>query len=204
MNTTTQQQSRTEITRNNILNAAIELYVAQGVQSTSISTIIDHSGAGRTTFYRYFNDADDVLNQAVVRDFNAVMAEFETQRHEHASLTAQIVEDMVWFIRKLQRGALGLLFSDNGRALYHRLGASLASFGEAGMACSRPTFTRAQSQGRLRPGVTLEKYVDWVTFIVVSVESVQFPMTRDEFRLREMLRDFLVPSLILPESDCIE
>ena len=55
-----------------------------------------------------------------------------------------------------------------------------------------------------RPGVTLEKYVDWVTFIVVSVESVQFPMTRDEFRLREMLRDFLVPSLILPQSDCIE
>ena len=51
-------------------------------------------------------------------------------------------------------------------------------------------------EGRLRQGVTLESYIDWVTFVVTSLEVVAAPFSRDDFRLRDMLRNFLVPSLI--------
>ena len=191
------QQARTEATRHTILDTAVELYQDQGVADTTISAIIDSSGLGRTTFYRYFNDADDVLNQAVVRDFDALMADFEAQRYDHPDLESQIVDDMAWFIGQFRRRpALALMFADNSRQLYQRINVSLATFSQASLACTRPTFERAELNGRLREGITLEKYVEWCSFVVVSLLTVNFPIANDEIRLREMLKDFLVPSLI--------
>ena len=196
------QQARTEDTRHAILDAAVALYEAQGVEGTTTSAVIDRSGLGRTTFYRYFRDADEVLNQAVIRDFDAVMADFAAQRHEHPSLAAQIVEDMLWFIRQLRRRpALKLLFADNSAQLYERLNVALTACTRATLACIRPTFERAQRQGRLRPGVTLEKYVEWCSFVGMSLQIVDFFVASDEAQLRAMLQDFLVPSLIVPNDE---
>ena len=195
------QQARTKDTRRTILDAAVALYLAQGVENTTISAIIERSGLGRTTFYRYFKDADDVLNQAVLQDFGDLMADFAAHRHQHADLAAQIVEDMIWFIRQLRRRpALRLLYVHNSPQLYDRVHVALAACGKAALACTKPTFERAQRQGRLRKGITLERYVEWCTFVTMSLQTVHFPLVEDEFRLRAMLRDFLVPSLIVTES----
>ena len=187
---------RVESTRHAILDAAVDLYQNQGVDRTTVSAIIIASRVGRTTFYRHFVDQDDVLNQALLRDFDAMMAEFEAQRFEHESLEAQIIEDMVWFIRQLScRPALSLLF-DRKNQFVSRINATLQGFKRAGTICNKPTFERARREGCLRPGVTLENYVDWVTFVITSLEIVEAPFTRDEFQLRDTLRRFLIPSLI--------
>lgn len=34
-------------------------------------------------------------------------------------------------------------------------------------------------------------------FIVMSLQTVNFPIASNEFRLREMLKDFVAPSLII-------
>ena len=195
-------QARTEDTRRAILDTAVALYLSQGADNTTVSAIIDKAGLGRTTFYRYFKDADDVLNQAVIRDFETLMADFETQRYEHMSLEEQIIDDIVWFIRQLRRRpALKLLFANNSAQLYERIDDSMAACYKAALGCSRPTYERARRQGRLREGVTLEKYVEWCMFIVMSLQTVNFPFASNEFRLREMLKDFVAPSLILgPEE----
>ncbi|SVB28203.1 uncharacterized protein METZ01_LOCUS181057 [marine metagenome] len=187
---------RVESTRHAILDAAVELYQNQGVEKTTVSAIIMASGVGRTTFYRHFVDQDEVLNQALLREFEVMMGEFEAQRFEHESLEAQIIEDMVWFFRQLSsRPALSLLF-DRKNQFVSRINATLQGFRLAGMTCTKPTFDRAQREGCLRVGVTLENYVDWVTFVITSLEIVEAPFTRDEFQLRDTLRRFLIPSLI--------
>ena len=191
-------QARTEDTRRTILDSAVALYLSRGAENTTVSAIIRRARLGRTTFYRYFKDADDVLNQAVIRDFDAVMADFETQRYEHMGLEEQIIEDIIWFIRQFRRrSALKLLFANNSAQLYERIDESLAACMGAALACSRPTYERAQRLGRLRPGVTLDKYVEWCMFIVVSLQTVKFPFAGNEFRLRDMLKDFVTPSLIV-------
>lgn len=196
METAKRSRLRIESTRHAVLDAAVALYQDQDVQSTTVSAIIMASGVGRTTFYRHFDDQDDVLNQALLRDFQSMMSEFEAQRFEHDSLEAQIVEDMVWFVRQLSlRPALALLFKP-GKRFVSRINETLQGFRQAGMICTRPTFERAMREGRLREGVTLERYVDWVTFVITSLEIVEAPFTMDEFELRETLRRFLVPSLI--------
>lgn len=37
-------------------------------------------------------------------------------------------------------------------------------------------------------------------FIVMSLHTANFPFAGNEFRLREMLKDFVVPSLIVTEG----
>jgi len=190
-------QARTQDTRRAILDTAVTLYLRQGVQHTTVSAIIEASGLGRTTFYRYFRDGDDVLNQAVIRDFDALMADFEAQRYEHVALDEQIIDDMVWFIRQLRRRpALRLLFADNSAQLYERIDESMAACYKAALACSLPAYERAKRQARLREGVTLDKYVEWSRFIVMSLQTVNFPFAESDLHLRDMLKHFMVPSLI--------
>ena len=201
---TGRHQARAEDTRRTILDAAVTLYLNHGAEGVTASAIIKRARLGRTTFYRYFKDADDVLNQAVIRDFEALMADFDTQRYEHAELEDQIVEDIIWFIRQLRRRpAIRVLFANNSAQLYERIDQSMAACFKAALACSRPAFERARWSGRLREGVTLDKYVEWCMFVVMSLQTVNFPFARNEFRLRQMLKDFMAPSLIAtrPEGE---
>ena len=196
-------QARTEDTRRAILDTAVGLYLTQGTENTTVSAIIERAGLGRTTFYRYFKDADDVLNQAVRRDFEAVIADFEDQRYEHMDLEAQLIDDIAWFIRQLRRRpALKLLFANNNAHLYERIDDSMAACQTAALACSRPLFERAKRLGRVREGVTLDKFVEWCMFVVMSLQTVNYPFVSNELRLREMLKDFVMPSLIMtgPET----
>lgn len=191
------QRARTEQTRGAIIDSALALYRAQGVENTTTSAVIRQSGLGRTTFYRYFKDADDVLNQAVLRDFDAMIADFEAQRFELADLDVQMVEDIMWFMRQMRgRPALRLLYADNNPQIYERIHTALTACSKATLACCRLNYERAQRQGRLRPGITLEHYAEWSTLVMVSFQTVNFPGAGDENRLRRMVTDFLVPSLI--------
>lgn len=188
---------RVENTRNTILDAAVALYQSQGIEHTSISAVIEESGVGRTTFYRHFSDRDDVLNQALVRDFKELMKDFERASRQYESLEIQIEEDMIWFLDQFEdRPALSLLFSDIEWQRYRQAAQSLNSFRSAAIACATPTYQRAVKEGRLRKGITLEQYIDWASFVVVSMQVVKFPGVQNRIQSRDMLRNFLVPSLI--------
>jgi len=193
--------ARQQHTRKRLLDAARDLFHQQGIAATSISQIIDASEHGRTTFYRYFRDLDDVLNQVVIRDFEQLIEDFTEQRFDHGDPVVQIVEDTCWFFRQMRvRAGLNILFTDRDRQLSKRISTSIEKFREVGRAYSRPTFEAASRLHLLRDGVTLERYVEWNTFVLVSMLSTPFGFTSNEFLLRDALRAFFVPSLI--KIDC--
>ena len=188
---------RPESTRGAILDAAVALYHEQGVTQTTASAIIARSGVGRATFYRHFTDQDEVLNQALKRDFESMLAAYQAQRYEQENLEVQIVEDMIWFLRQLRgQPALALLFGEQRDQFLPRINATLTEFHNAALIFVRPIFDRAKLEGRIREGVTLQAYVDWVTFLGTSLQVVDAPFTADEFRLRDTLRLCLLPSLV--------
>ena len=47
----------------------------------------------------------------------------------------------------------------------------------------------------------LKKYVEWCTFIITALQTTQLPFATNEFELRDMLRDFLVPALVRVDTD---
>ena len=184
-------------TRNTILDTATKLYRDLGIEKTSISQVIQLSDVGRTTFYRHFSDRDDLLNQALNRDFDGLMADFKSVSRRYELLEEQIEEDMLWFLEQLNyRPALGLLFSDLEWQRYQQTAESVGAFRLASIACATPTYQRALEEGRLRPGITMDNYIDWASFVVVSLQVVKMPAKETRLRSRATLRNFLVPSLI--------
>ena len=184
--------------RRTILDAAISLYQSQGINATSVSAIIVKSGIGRTTFYRYFKDRDDVLTQVLVSAFDGLMADFKDVLQRYDSLEMQIEEDMVWFLDQFShRPALSLLFANIEWQYYRQTSQSLESFRQAALVCAAPTYERAAEENRLREGITLEQYVDWASFVVASMQLVKLPNLQNKIRSRQVLRNFLIPSLII-------
>ncbi|MCY4039805.1 MAG: TetR family transcriptional regulator [Gammaproteobacteria bacterium] len=194
---TAETPQRSENTRHAILDAAVSLYHAQGVAQTTASAIIAASGVGRATFYRHFADQDDVLNQALKRDFESMLDAFEAQRFDHRTLETQIIDDVAWFLRQLQaKPALSLIFGRQRDQFLPRINATLNEFRKAAQIYVLPIFERARKEGRIREGVTVETYVDWVAFVATSLQVVDAPFSQDDFKLRDALRHFLLPSLI--------
>ncbi len=196
---------RSENTRHAILNAAVNLYHAQGVPQTTASAIIAASGVGRATFYRHFSDQDEVLNEALKRDFESMLDAYEAQRFDHRTLETQIIEDLAWFLRQMQaKPALSLIFGQQRDQFLPRINATLDEFRNAAQICVKPIFERARTEGRVREGVTVEAYVHWVAFVATSLQVVDAPFSKDDFKLRDALRQFLLPSLIRDPNDALD
>ncbi|HBZ49071.1 MAG TPA: hypothetical protein DEO43_01990 [Halieaceae bacterium] len=184
-------------TRNTILDAAISLYRKLGIEKTSISQVIDLSEVGRSTFYRHCSGRDDLLNQVLNRDFDALMLEFQSVSRCYESLEEQIEEDMLWFLEQfIRRPALSLVCSDIKWQRYQQTAESLSAFRRASIACATPTYQRALKEGRLRKGIRMDNYIDWASFVVMSMQVANMPSKKTRLYSRATLRNFLVPSLI--------
>ena len=69
MATRNRQESGKESLRQEIMDAARELFVAQGYQSVSMRKIADKIGYSPTTIYLYFKDKTDLLHQICEQTF---------------------------------------------------------------------------------------------------------------------------------------
>jgi AcrR family transcriptional regulator len=58
-----------QLKRNNLLKAARYLFIERGISNTSIDAIVQHANVAKGTFYLYFQDKEDILNE-IVFDIN--------------------------------------------------------------------------------------------------------------------------------------
>lgn len=54
--------------RKRLLKSALELFAEKGYSNTSVRSIIDRSGLGTGTFYKYFNSKEEIL-KALLEEF---------------------------------------------------------------------------------------------------------------------------------------
>lgn len=59
---------------NSMLESALQLFTKQGLNKTSISDIVEHSGVAKGTFYLYFKDKYDIRNKLVVYESRKILA----------------------------------------------------------------------------------------------------------------------------------
>jgi len=69
---TKSRQKVLSIRREEILNSAILLFREKGFSETSITDIIQHAGAGRGTFYAYFNNKEELFFECADKVFLAI------------------------------------------------------------------------------------------------------------------------------------
>ena len=64
-----------ELTRGQILEAAQELFQSEGYLDTSLGDVANRVGIGRTTFYEYFTDKEDLLCSLVEATLPEIISE---------------------------------------------------------------------------------------------------------------------------------
>jgi len=90
-----------EATRTALFDAALDLFARQGYVETTLGALADHAGIGRTTFYDYFTDKDDLLASLVENSLPAVfeaMIEQIPRSLTSADQLATLVVSMVEFV----------------------------------------------------------------------------------------------------------
>lgn len=61
--------------RDRLLRSALELFLEKGPGSTSIEDIVQRAGVAKGTFYLYFKDRNDILEDLVVKEGTKLVAE---------------------------------------------------------------------------------------------------------------------------------
>lgn len=64
-----------ELKEKELLLAAYKLFIDNGIEKTSIDDIVKKAGVAKGTFYLYFKDKYDILNQLILQKSNQIMKE---------------------------------------------------------------------------------------------------------------------------------
>ncbi len=68
-------QQRKELKKQNLVNAAYELFMSKGFNKTSIDEIVMKAKVAKGTFYLYFKDKNEVMKEIVVRISRNILLE---------------------------------------------------------------------------------------------------------------------------------
>jgi AcrR family transcriptional regulator len=184
-------------TRDSILDAAITCFNKTGIRQCNMVDIAERAGIGRSTLYRHFPKLEDVIAQAIIRDIGEVIALNSETNASFEDVEDIVVESFVFILRELpKRPVLNLLFKQDPELIHH-LSLKDEAFNRLGAEFTVQSYELAKRDGRLRPGLTLEEFVEWTTRILISLASMPYEHQQDNVRIRQYLKRFLVPSLLV-------
>ncbi|WP_020124627.1 TetR/AcrR family transcriptional regulator [Streptomyces canus] len=92
--------------RQRIVDAAWALFAERGFVAVSVADIAERAEVGRTTFFRYFGDKQEVL----FADEEVLLAAIRAAPREQE--TATEVPDAIWQLWKIAESIGGLMFGD--------------------------------------------------------------------------------------------
>ncbi len=187
-------------TREKILDAAIRCYQQNGAMNTSLQDIIGEAQISKPTLYRHFNNHDEVMSEAIYREFEQVVHELEAIQSRQHNISDMIIESFMFCLQEFPRRPLLKLLSQRQQlSQLSHLGLNADNLVGQATRFSQPIYELAEQQGALREGVTLKKYVEWGTRIIMSYMNLPAEEQNDAIEMRLLLKRFLVSSLIKDE-----
>ncbi len=92
------KKTKGQITRENILTEALDLYSLQGVQNTPFQNIADRVGITQAALYKYFSDRDELLKEAILFAAEKGREFFKLKESDEVRFNAQ--EKFYYYIEK--------------------------------------------------------------------------------------------------------
>lgn len=86
-------QLKKEEKKQNLINSAYELFVSQGLTKTSIDEIVNRANVAKGTFYLYFKDKSDIMQEVVYKISRKIL--IEAHVHVKQNSTGDFVEDVI-------------------------------------------------------------------------------------------------------------
>jgi AcrR family transcriptional regulator len=75
-------EAHIEARRDDILNAALDLFASRGVEETTMSDIAEDAGISAGAIYRYFPGKDDLIRECYLRVYREAQERLEAARRE--------------------------------------------------------------------------------------------------------------------------
>ena len=191
-----------ELTRRAILESAKELIAETGTAEISLGELSAAAGIGRTTFYEYFADRDDVIASLVEDELPAVISEMIASV-ESGSTTERLsglVEATVEFV--VNNSVLGLILHTEvprlGASAQNRIRIAHSALSQE-MAALYVTGVAEGAFRELEPQLAGRLIQDSIMSAAKTVISSPDPL-QSVGRITEGVREFLVAGLRATES----
>ena len=113
---TRKKQALEQFNRDNIIDAAKELFELKGVDATTMDDIAAHADYSKSTIYVYFKSKEDIYNQIVKDYMNVLTGELETCINNNSDFEEtyfRICDCLVNFEEKYPRYYASLMGEEN-------------------------------------------------------------------------------------------
>lgn len=70
--------------RHDLLSSAFDLFISKGIDETSIEDIVKRAGVAKGTFYLYFKDKNDLVDQIIIKSTgDIILRVYKDREHAH-------------------------------------------------------------------------------------------------------------------------
>lgn len=184
-----------------ILQAAKHCYLHFGIDKTGMQDIARQASVARSTIYRYYPTADELLLALVSAEMRDVNVQIEKKLARFERPEDTIVEGLLLALRIIPRHPLlsQVFAGADGSALQQKVWNSplIVALGTELMATVLQT---ALAHGQLQQAVRSELLIEWVYRILLSFLSLPSNWIKTERQLRATLHALLIPVLLKPEE----
>lgn len=183
-----------------ILQAAKHCYLHFGIAKTGMQDIARQAKLARSTIYRYYPSADELLLALISAEMQDVNRQLSKRLARFQRPEDTIVEGLLIAIKTIpQHPLLSQVFAgDDSSALRRKIWNSptIVALGNDLMTTVMQT---ALAHGQLQQAVRREVLIEWVYRILLSFLSLPSNWIKTEKQLRATLHALLIPVLLTPE-----
>lgn len=192
----TEAPSDTDSARIRLIDAAESCFSKYGVLKTTVEDVASAAKVSRATVYRYFSDRDELILGVLLRQANRFLDRLRIEIERDPKFENAIVNGVMFTVKAVRADEhLALLFAPEVAGVTTAVaGASEAMF-ELTTEFLRPFFEAARENGDLRGDVDLEEAAEWTLRVVLSLLTVEGPVSRKPEQERRFLATYLVPAL---------
>jgi AcrR family transcriptional regulator len=195
------RQTRSEVTRRKIIDAAVELFNDVGYTSTGLGDIVERAGMTKGALYHHFS-SKEALAVAIINEGSATLLKtFQAISHSAAPALESMIHGVLVTVdlantdKLVRMGAVLLrIFAKFSEASTLNYSAWLEEMGE--QAC------RAQAEGDLRDDIDAQAAGDFIISAILGTELISNAVVGGEDLLERVTRtwEFLLSAVASEQS----
>lgn len=192
-----QRRLRSELTRENILDAALHCYQEHGVDGAVMEDVARQAGVSRATLYRHFGNQEELLTSVMARNMEQLQRAIQSSFKGCTRPEDFFVEALLAIIRECHRRSLtAFLLTDEAHvSTINRITFS-PSMIAMGNKLIEPFYRRTKEEGILKAWVTKPLLQEWTSRLLLSFLSNPSPLLNTETKMRRFFYDAIVASII--------
>jgi AcrR family transcriptional regulator len=183
-----------------IIDATRANFLHYGVNRTTMADIARAVSMPRQTLYEYVSSRDDLVDAVIVKRIREIAEDIKPAGGEAASFADALIETSVAAIRRARSDPELMNIFNTGPAdrVQMVVAGNNPEIRNIVATLLAPILDRGAKSGMLRTDKTRDDIVDWIRVVYLSL--INQP-TADPVRERELVADFLLPSIMFSKHD---